>query len=258
MTELVANALTMVDSSTEDVRSAIVDYQDRRQLMLPDECESYEIVSDDSGVGTEVAMTLALYRVIRNRKGGRRKKKGPKGKQEALECLFRLEELSEDRIVERDTRSSMCNTWTLRPTGDDRTAVHVQISWEAPDGLGNFLRRQNEKLAMRMFYEDILTRLHELFVEDESATKDEHAEDAGTETQGAETQGAGTENHELEEPRDQEPRDQEPRDQESAKPQDKGGPGATEAGRDTTESAASPTNEVEPPAGTGGSTSGQS
>jgi hypothetical protein len=257
MTELVAIALTMVDSPTEDVRSAIVDYQDRRQQLLPDECEAYEVVTDDSGVGTEVAMTLALHQVIRNRKGGRRKNKRTKGKQEPLHCVFRLEELSDERIVERDTRSSLCTTWTLRSTEDDRTAVHVRVSWDGPDGIGNFLRRQNEQLAMRMLYEDILTRLHESFLVDESAAEDAGIEEPGSSEPGSAEPGAA-------EPSRAESGSAEP----SRAEPGSAGPGAAEptaeapaepeAPTEETDSSASPASADEPPVNRGGTSSGQS
>lgn len=165
MAQLVATALTMVNAPADEVRTALADYENVRRNLVTDEFGAYEVLAGGQGVGTEVRWTLALDEAIRNRKGKRpRKQKRP-----PKECLIRVDEADGERIVERDTRSSLVTVWTVQAAEDDRTAVRVNATW---DHAGGLFTRQSEQLGMRSIYESLLTKLHDHF-EVESAAEPE-------------------------------------------------------------------------------------
>jgi hypothetical protein len=156
MAQLVATALAMVNAPSTEVHAALSDYADVRRNLLTEEFGGYEVLVGGQGVGTEVRWTMALDEGIRNRKG-----KAPKKQKRPLwECVIQVVESGSDQIVERDTRSTLVTTWTLRAAEDTRTAVQVNATWEHPGGL---FARQGEQLAIRTLYEGLLTKLHDYF-----------------------------------------------------------------------------------------------
>jgi hypothetical protein len=171
MTQLQASALTMVNAPAEHVLAVLSDYHEVRPYLLPDEFGDYEVLSGGVGAGTEVRWTMALDSVLRNKKGKRPKPP----KRPPWDCLVEVSTPEPERIVERDTRSSLVATWVLRSSEDDeRTAIRVDVTWEQTGGM---FARQREQLALRTLYETLLTNLHEYFEPD----PDEDDEDPDTE-----------------------------------------------------------------------------
>lgn len=158
MAELRASAVAMINSSIEQVHSALLDYESVRPLLLPDNFDDYQVVSGGQGAGTEVSWTLVVgdTRPRRFWQIGRPRR-------EPWDCLVQVDEPADHQIVERDTRTELVTTWTVHEAGEDRTAVRVLANWPGPDGLSRLLTRSRQQLALRTIYEDILTRLHEHF-----------------------------------------------------------------------------------------------
>jgi hypothetical protein len=158
MAELTATAVAMINSSVEDVRGALVDYESVRPLLLPDNFDDYRVLAGGRGAGTEVSWTL----LVGDPRPRRRWQLG-RPKLEPWDCLVQVDEAGDNQIVERDTRTALVTTWTVHEAGEGRTAVRVLASWPGPDGLSGLLTRSRQQLALRTIYEDILTRLHEHF-----------------------------------------------------------------------------------------------
>jgi len=158
MAELTATAVAMINSSVQDVRGALVDYESVRPLLLPDNFDDYRVLAGGRGAGTEVSWTL----LVGDPRPRRRWQLG-RPKREPWDCLVQVDEAGDDQIVERDTRTALVTTWTVHEAGEGRTAVRVLASWPGPDGLTRLLTRSRQQLALRTIYEDILTRLHEHF-----------------------------------------------------------------------------------------------
>jgi len=146
MTTLTASAMAMVNGSAEQVREALGDYQTVRPKLLTENFDDYQVLVGGRGAGTEVRWTVLVGEA--RSWYGRRVRRGKRGTVQ---------------LVERDTRSALVTTWTVRAAGDGRTAVRVLVSWEGPDGPRGLLRRPGQRLAVRTIYEDVLTRLHEYF-----------------------------------------------------------------------------------------------
>jgi len=157
MVELMTAAVAMINSSVEQVHSALVDYESVRPLLLPDNFDDYRVVSGGHGAGTEVGWTLLVGETRRRRWQLGRPKRVP------WDCLVQVDEAADHQIVERDTRTALVTTWSLHEAGEGRTAVRVLVTWPAPDGLARLLTRSHQQLALRTIYEDILTKLHEHF-----------------------------------------------------------------------------------------------
>ena len=193
--ELTTAAVAMINSSVEQVHSALVDYESVRPLLLPDNFDDYRVVSGGQGAGTEVGWTLLVGETRRRRWQLGRPKRVP------WDCLVQVDEAADHQIVERDTRTALVTTWSMHEAGEGRTAVRVLVTWPAPDGLARLLIRSRQQLALRTIYEDILTKLHEHFEPPKPAraeapdaeTADSDDSDAGTpETEAAEASDTGT------------------------------------------------------------------
>ena len=192
MAELTATAVAMINSPVEDVRGALVDYESVRPLLLPDNFDDYRVLAGGRGAGTEVSWTLLVGdpRPRRFWQIGRPKR-------EPWDCLVRVDEASDDQIVERDTRTELVTTWTVHEAGEGRTAVRVLASWPGPDGLTRLLTRSHQQLALRTIYEDILTRLHEHFEPAKPANTGQ-AEPRDTEARETDGKEPGTDATEIE------------------------------------------------------------
>jgi hypothetical protein len=184
MVELTTAAVAMINSSVEQVHSALVDYESVRPLLLPDNFDDYRVVSGGHGAGTEVGWTLLVGETRRRRWQLGRPKRVP------WDCLVQVDEAADHQIVERDTRTALVTTWSLHEAGDGRTAVRVLVTWPAPDGLARLLTRSRQQLALRTIYEDILTKLHEHFEPPKPGRAG--TSDAGTPEAGTAESEAGT------------------------------------------------------------------
>src|SRR5882757_5970931 len=143
MVELTTAAVAMINSSVEQVHSALVDYESVRPLLLPDNFDDYRVVSGGHGAGTEVGWTLLVGETRRRRWQLGRPKRVP------WDCLVQVDEAADHQIVERDTRTALVTTWSLHEAGEGRTAVRVLVTWPAPDGMARLLTRSHQQLALR-------------------------------------------------------------------------------------------------------------
>ncbi|MCU1654458.1 MAG: Polyketide cyclase/dehydrase [Pseudonocardia sp.] len=156
MAQLTATAVAMIKGTVEKVHTALTDYESVRPLLLTENFDDYQVRSGGHGAGTEVGWTLLVSEKRRRRRLKLRR-------QVPWDCLVRVDEATEDRIVERDLRSALVTTWTVRDAGEGRTVVRVLASWDGPDGLAGLLSRPRQRLAIRKTYEDMLTNLHNYF-----------------------------------------------------------------------------------------------
>jgi hypothetical protein len=156
MAQLTATAVAMIKGTVEKVHTALTDYESVRPLLLTENFDDYQVRSGGHGAGTEVGWTLLVSEKRRRRRVKLRR-------QVPWDCLVRVDEATEDRIVERDLRSALVTTWTVRDAGEGRTVVRVLASWDGPDGLAGLLSRPRQRLAIRKTYEDMLTNLHNYF-----------------------------------------------------------------------------------------------
>ena len=179
MAELTATAVAMINSSVQDVRGALVDYESVRPLLLPDNFDDYRVLAGGRGAGTEVSWTL----LVGDPRPRWRWQLG-RPKREPWDCLVQVDEAGDDQIVERDTRTALVTTWTVHEAGEGRTAVRVLASWPGPDGLTRLLTRSRQQLALRTIYEDILTRLHEHFEPPKTRGKSTAGDEAEVEEAG--------------------------------------------------------------------------
>jgi hypothetical protein len=156
MAQLTATAVAMIKGTVEKVHTALTDYEAVRPLLLTENFDDYQVRSGGHGAGTEVGWTLLVSEKRRRRRLKLRR-------QVPWDCLVRVDEATADRIVERDLRSALVTTWTVRDAGEGRTVVRVLASWDGPDGLAGLLSRPRQRLAIRKTYEDMLTNLHNYF-----------------------------------------------------------------------------------------------
>jgi hypothetical protein len=189
MAQLVATAVAMVNASADQVHEALLDYQEIRPRLLTDEFDEYQVRRGGHGAGTEVHWTMALDEAVRNKKGRKPKKQ----KRPPWDCEIRVDQPAGHQIVERDSRSTLVTVWTLQPADAERTAVRVDASWQAEGGLGQFLARQHEQLAVRLIYEGVLTKLHALFEPDPRAKSTEPDESESDESESDESESEETE-----------------------------------------------------------------
>ena len=183
MAQLTATAVAMIKGTVEKVHIALTDYESVRPLLLTENFDDYQVRSGGHGAGTEVGWTLLVSEKRRRRRVKLRR-------QVPWDCLVRVDEATEDRIVERDLRSALVTTWTVRDAGEGRTVVRVLASWDGPDGLAGLLSRPRQRLAIRKTYEDMLTNLHNYFDPPKAIRRKSGAESGTAEAEAAEKKPA--------------------------------------------------------------------
>jgi Polyketide cyclase / dehydrase and lipid transport len=119
----------------------VADYEDGRPRYLPSNYVDWRVETGGHGAGTTVAFTLRAARRERPYR-------------------LQVEETEPGTVlVERDTRSSLVNTWTLEPVGEGRTTVKVATEWQGGSGIRGFMERTFAPSGLRRIYDDLLERL---------------------------------------------------------------------------------------------------
>ena len=99
MAQVHATAERVVDAPPSEVFMFLSDYKNRRPTILPDNYKNYRVDAGGVGAGTDVEYVLHA------------------GKRERPYYLHVEAPEPGRRLIERDTRSSLVNTWTVsRPT----------------------------------------------------------------------------------------------------------------------------------------------
>jgi hypothetical protein len=78
------------------------------------------------------------------------------------EQLIEVSAPAADRIVERDTNSSMVTTWSVVPNGAERSTVTVETTWNGASGVGGFFERTFAPRGLQRIYAGVLTHLEDV------------------------------------------------------------------------------------------------
>ncbi len=143
MAQVTARTERTIDAPAERVRAALADYETVRPAILTDHYRDYRVEAGGHGAGSRVHWTLQAT------------------KKRVRDQLVEVSEPSADRIVERDANSSMVTTWTVTPTGTDRSVVTVETTWNGAGGIGGFFERTFAPRGLRHVYDDLLGRLEQ-------------------------------------------------------------------------------------------------
>jgi hypothetical protein len=165
--ELHAMAVAMIDAPADEVWSLLTDYETARAQLATGYFGDYELLEGGEGAGTEVAWSLKIGAQ------GRRKRKFRHW--DTWHCQVRVDEPGKFQFVERDTGHGLVTEWTVRPTGDTRSAVHIAATWPGRPGLGAMVERARQRLAVRAAYEDLLNQVHDYFAPPEEEEEDSDA-----------------------------------------------------------------------------------
>ena len=130
-----------IDAPAERVRAALADYETVRPAILTDHYSDYRVESGGQGAGSRVHWTLQAT------------------KKRVRDQLVEVSVPAEDRIVERDTNSSMVTTWTVTPQGADRSVVAVETTWNGAGGIGGFFERTFAPKGLQRIHDGLLSNL---------------------------------------------------------------------------------------------------
>jgi uncharacterized protein YndB with AHSA1/START domain len=142
MSQVVVKNERIIAASPEAVYTALVDYKDKRPLILTPNFLDYKVESGGQGSGTVVSYRLRAA----NRERAYR---------------MRVDEVIRGKeLMERDRNSSLVTTWTLSPQDNGRqTHVKVTTQWEGSSGVGGFFERTFAPLGLHRIYDQMLDML---------------------------------------------------------------------------------------------------
>ena len=141
MAQVTSRTQRTIDAPADRVRAALADYQSVRPAILTDHYREYRVESGGHGAGSRVHWKLQAT------------------KKRVRDQLVEVSTPAEDRIVERDTNSSMVTTWTVTPQGDDRSVVAVETTWNGAGGIGGFFERTFAPKGLQRIHDGILSNL---------------------------------------------------------------------------------------------------
>jgi uncharacterized protein YndB with AHSA1/START domain len=141
MAQVTSRTERTIDAPAEQVRAALADYETVRPAILTDHYSDYRVEAGGQGAGSRVHWTLQAT------------------KKRVRDQLVEVSVPAEDRIVERDTNSSMVTTWTVTPQGDDRTVVAVETTWNGAGGIGGFFEKTFAPKGLQRIHDGLLSNL---------------------------------------------------------------------------------------------------
>lgn len=137
-----AMAERVIDAPPDAVFAYLRDYQGNRAKIVPENFKHYRVSAGGVGAGTSVEYVLRA------------------GRRERPYYLDVEEPPSGRTLVERDTRSSLVNTWSVEPADDGRRSrVRVATEWQGGTGVGGFFERTFAPSGLRHIYAEMLDRL---------------------------------------------------------------------------------------------------
>ncbi len=141
-----------VNASPESIYAVLSDYKKQRPQILTPNFLNYHVEAGGQGKGTVVR--YRLHAANRER-----------------EYRLNVDEPVKGKIItERDTNSSLVNTWTISPlNGGTRSQVSVISEWEGGKGVKGFFERTFAPLGLKSIYGKILQMLS-LLVSDEKSS----------------------------------------------------------------------------------------
>ena len=141
MAQVTARTQRTIDAPADRVRAALADYETVRPAILTDHYRDYRVEAGGKGDGSRVHWTL---QATKNR---------------VRDQLVEVSVPAEDRIVERDTNSSMVTTWTITPAGDERSVVAGESTWKGAGGSGGFFERTFAPRGLQRIHDGVLSNL---------------------------------------------------------------------------------------------------
>jgi len=131
-----------IEARPEDVYAFLADYSDKHSTILTSNFVDYTVEKGGIGAGTVIHYRL---------QAGRRER----------EYHMQIEEPSKGRVLlERDTGSSLVNTWMVSQGANKRQSkVSVTTEWEGSSGMGGFFERTFAPMGLRSIYTQMLDRL---------------------------------------------------------------------------------------------------
>lgn len=142
MPQVHAEAERVIDAPPRVVFAYLRDYKDRRARILPENYQHYRVDRGGLGGGTSIEYVLHA------------------GRRERPYYLNVEEPASGQTLVERDTRSSLVNTWRVEPVKDgQRSRVRLSTEWQGGSGVGGFFERTFAPAGLRRIYGEMLSRL---------------------------------------------------------------------------------------------------
>lgn len=141
MAQVTARTQRTIAAPAERVHAALQDYDTVRPSILTEHYGDYRVETGGTGAGSRVHWTLQAT------------------KKRVREQLVEVSVPAADRVVERDTRSSMVTTWTVTPEGDGSSVVTVETTWNGAGGIGGFFERTFAPKGMARIHDGVLANL---------------------------------------------------------------------------------------------------
>lgn len=141
MAQVTARAERTISAPADRVRAAVADYKTVRPQILTDNYGEYRVEAGGQGAGSRVHWTLQAT------------------KKRVRDQLVEVSVPADDRVVERDTNSSMVTTWTVTPAGADRSTVVVETVWNGAGGIGGFFERTFAPKGLQRIHDGVLAKL---------------------------------------------------------------------------------------------------
>jgi hypothetical protein len=141
MAQVTARTQRTIDAPAEQVRAALADYRTVRPTILTEHYRDYRVEAGGQGAGTRVHWLLQAT------------------KKRVRDQLVEVSTEGPDRIVERDTNSSMVTTWSVTPAGPDRSVVAVESTWTGAGGIGGFFERTFAPKGLQRIHDAVLANL---------------------------------------------------------------------------------------------------
>jgi hypothetical protein len=143
MAQVTSRTQRTIDAPAERVRAALADYATVRPTILTEHYSDYRVETGGTGEGTRVHWRLQAT------------------KKRVRDQLVEVSVPAEDRIVERDTNSTMVTTWTVTPANGDRSVVAVESTWKGAGGIGGFFERTFAPKGLQRIHDGVLANLVE-------------------------------------------------------------------------------------------------
>ncbi|MCY7340337.1 MAG: SRPBCC family protein [Pseudonocardia sp.] len=141
MAQVTTRTERTIEAPAAKVRAALADYEGVRPRILTEHYGDYRVEAGGHGAGSRVHWTLQAT------------------KKRVRDQLVEISEPAEDRLVERDTNSSMVTTWTVTPAGADRSTVAVETTWNGASGIGGFFERTFAPRGLARIHDGVLANL---------------------------------------------------------------------------------------------------
>ena len=141
MAQVTARTARTISAPADRVREALADYDSMRPKILTEQYRDYRVEAGGRGAGSRVHWVLQAT------------------KSRQRDQLVEVEVPAADRIVERDSNSSMVTTWTITPRGTDRTVVAVETTWTGAGGIGGFFERSFAPRGLARIHDGVLANL---------------------------------------------------------------------------------------------------